>query len=100
MSDVLWSRDRPQRVHIGAGGGVLRRCPRAKGRPQKQAASGTPTNGCPPGRRESRPTLNGVHALGRRNWPSEPTSAARAARIRATCAHYETAPHTRYTQLM
>ena len=68
---------------------------RLAARSQKQAASGTPTGA----RTESRPTLNGVHALGRRNWLSEPTSAARAARIRATCAHYET-PHTRYTQLM
>ena len=69
MSDVLWSRDRPQRAHIGAGGGVLRRCPRAKGRPQKQAASGTPT-GAPdgePSNADRRPCARSADAIGFRS---------------------------------
>ena len=94
MCIVLWSRDRPQRAHIGAGGGVLRRCPRAKGRPQKQAASGTPT-GAPdgePSNAERRPCARPTQLAFGAN-----VCRARGAHSRDMCSLRNRSPHALHT---
>ena len=66
---------------------------RLAARSQKQAASGTPTGA----RTESRPTLNGVHALGRRNWLGANVCRARGAHSRDMCSLRNRSPHALHT---